>query len=120
MAYVDGFLLPVSVKNLPAYKKLAKLACKVWKEHGALEYCECAGDDLAVPMGVPFPGLLKTKKGETVVFAWIVYKSKADRKRVNEKVMKDPRLAKFMDPKTVPFDCARMCCGGFKVMVEGK
>ena len=117
MRYVDGFVLPVPKKNLPAYRRLAKKASKVWREHGALEYRECAGDDLDVKMGVPFSKLLKLKRGETVMFAWIVYKSRALRDRVNAKVMKDPRLTSI-DPKSMPFDCKRMAWGGFKAIVE--
>jgi uncharacterized protein YbaA (DUF1428 family) len=117
MAYVDGFVLPISRKNLPAYRRIARKASKVWMEHGALEYRECAGDDLDVPMGVPFTKLLKLKRGETAVFAYIVYKSRAHRDRVNAKVMKDPRLAN-MDPKSMPFDCERIVWGGFKSIVE--
>lgn len=116
MRYVDGFVLPVPKKKLAAYRRLARMASKIWREHGALEYRECVGDDLAVKMGVPFPKLAKVKPGETVVFAWIVYKSKAHRDRVNAKVMKDPRLCN-MDPKSMPFDCHRMAYGGFKIMV---
>jgi uncharacterized protein YbaA (DUF1428 family) len=116
MAYVDGFVLPIAKKNLPAYRRMAKKASKVWMEHGALQYRECAGDDLDVPMGVPFTKLLKLKRGETAVFAYIVYKSRAHRDRVNAKVMKDPRLD--MDPKSMPFDFKRMAWGGFKTIVE--
>ena len=118
MKYVDGFVLPMPKKNLAAYRKMAQLAGKIWKEHGALEYFECAGDDLDVPMGKSFPKGIKSKPGETVVFAWIVYKSKAHRNRVNAKVMKDPRLAASMDEKKMPFDVKRMLYGGFKVIVE--
>jgi uncharacterized protein YbaA (DUF1428 family) len=118
MKYVDGFVLPVPKKNLPAYRRMAQKAGKVWREHGALEFRECVGDDLKVKMGVPFPRMAKLKPGETVVFSWIVYKSRADRDRVNAKVMKDPRLAKMMDPKAMPFDDKRMSYGGFEVMVE--
>jgi uncharacterized protein YbaA (DUF1428 family) len=97
--YVDGFVLPVPRKNLAAYRRIAEAAGKIWREHGALEYRECAGDDLAVKMGMPFPRAMKVKRGETVVFAWIRYKSRAHRDRVNAKVMKDPRIAKAMkDP----------------------
>ena len=116
--YVDGFVLPVPRKNLPAYRRMAQKASKVWRDHGALEFRECAGDDLKVKMGVPFSRLVRVKPGETVVFSWIVYKSRADRDRVNAKVMKDPRLAKMMDPKAMPFDCKRMTYGGFKIMVD--
>ena len=118
MRYVDGFVLPVPKKNLKAYAKIAELAGKVWKEHGALEYRECVGDDLAVKFGVPFPRYCKLKAGETVVFAWIVYKSRAHRDKVNAKVMKDPRLAASMDAKKMPFDMKRMSYGGFEVLVD--
>ena len=118
MKYVDGFLLPVPKKNLQAYLRMAQKASKVWRDHGALEYRECAGDDLDVSIGVPFPKQIKVKPGETVVFAWIVYKSRKDRDRVNADVMKDPRLARMMDPKGMPFDCKRMVYGGFKVLVD--
>jgi uncharacterized protein YbaA (DUF1428 family) len=118
MPYVDGFVLAVPKKNLPAYKRLAQKASKVWREHGALEYRECVGDDLDVKFGVPFPKLVKPRAGETVVFSWIVYKSRAHRDRVNAKVMADPRLTDMCDPKKLPFDCKRMVYGGFKVLVE--
>ncbi len=118
MRYIDGFVLPVPKKKLTAYRRLAERAGKIWREHGALEYRECVGDDLQVKMGLPFPRLAKVKKNETVVFAWIVYRSRAHRDRVNAKVMKDPRIHALCDPKDMPFDCARMTSGGFKVMVE--
>jgi uncharacterized protein YbaA (DUF1428 family) len=118
MRYVDGFVLPVPRKNLRAYRRIAKQAGAIWKEHGALEYRECSGDDLDNKWGVAYPRLMKLKRGETAVFAWIVYKSRADRDRINAKVMKDPRLAKMMDPKKPIFDYKRMAFGGFKVMVE--
>jgi len=118
MRYVDGFVLTVPKKNLAAYVRLAQKAGKIWREHGALEYRECAGDDLTVKMGVPFPRLAKAKPGETVVFSWIVYKSRAHRDRVNAKVMKDPRITGMCDPKSMPFDCKRMAYGGFKMMVS--
>ena len=117
MAYVDGFVLAVPKKNMAAYKKMARTACKVWKEYGAVDYKECVGDDLNQKFGVPFPKLAKTKNGETVVFSFIVYKSRAHRDAVNKKVMADPRLAKMMkDP--MPFDMKRMSMGGFKVIVD--
>ena len=116
MAYVDGFVLPVPTKNLDAYRKMAQKASKVFKEHGALEVHECAGDDLDVTMGVPFPRKIKVKPGETVVFSWIVYKSRAHRDAVNKKVMKDPRMQ--MDEKAMPFDVKRMLYGGFKSIVD--
>ena len=117
MAYVDGFVLPVPRKNLPAYKRLARKAGKVWRDHGAIDYKECVGDDLNVKMGVPFPRQVKVKPGETVVFSYIVYRSRAHRDRVNKKVMKDPRLADAMDPKSMPFDVKRMVYGGFRVLI---
>ncbi|MEX0726743.1 MAG: DUF1428 domain-containing protein [Planctomycetaceae bacterium] len=118
MKYVDGFVIPVLQKNLAAYFKMSKKAGKIWMEHGALEYRECAGDDLANSCGIPFPKLVKTKPGETVAFAWIVFKSKADRNRINAKVMKDPRIAAMCESKDMPFDCKRMTYGGFKVGVD--
>jgi len=118
MKYVDGYVLPVPRKNLPAYRSMAQKAGKVWREYGALEFRECVGDDLKTKMAKSFPGTIKLKRGETVVFSWIVFKSRADRDRVNAKVMKDPRLAKMMDPKAMPFDSKRMVYGGFKVMVD--
>ncbi len=117
--YVDGFLLPVPKKNLGAYRRMALKASKVWRDHGALEYRECVGDDLKVKWAVPFPRTVKVKAGETVVFSWIVYKSRAHRDSVNKKVMKDPRLVKMMQGTEMPFDCKRMVYGGFKVLVEG-
>ena len=118
MPYVDGFVLPVPKKNVQAYRRMARQAGKVWREHGALEFRECVGDDLRVKMGVSFPRSMKLKRGETVVFSWIVFKSRAHRDRVNAKVMKDPRLAKMMDLEAMPFDSKRMVYGGFKVMVD--
>ena len=118
MPYVDGFVLPVPKKNLAAYKRLAQKASKLWREHGALEYHECVGDDFAVSVGVPFPKLARTKPGETVVFAYITYKSRAHRDKVNSRVMGDPRIAAMCDPKKMPFDCKRMAYGGFKTIVE--
>jgi len=116
--YVDGFLLPMPKKNVGAYRRIARKAGKIWREHGALEYRECVGDDLNVKGVAPFPRRMKCKPGETVVFAWIVYKSRAHRDRVNAKVMKDPRLLKMMDPALMPFDYKRMLYGGFKILVD--
>ena len=118
MRYVDGFVLPVPKKNLQAYRRLAQKAGKIWREHGALEFRECVGEDLDVKMGAPFPRRIKLKPGETVVFSWIGFKSRAHRDRVNAKVMKDPRLAKMCDPKNMPFDVKRMTYGGFKILVD--
>lgn len=116
--YVDGFVVPVPKGKIAAYRKMAKAASKIWKEHGALEYRECVGDDLDVKFCMPFPKGIKVKPGETVVFAWVSYKSRAHRDRVNAAVMKDPRIGASCDPKNMPFDCARMLYGGFKVIVE--
>ena len=116
--YVDGFLIPVPKKNLSAYRRISEKAGTVWKEHGAVEYIECAGDDLRMKMGIPFPRRARAKRGETVVFSWIVYKSKAHRDRVNAKVMKDPRIKAMMGPKAMPFDVKRMTYGGFRVIVD--
>ena len=118
MPYVDGFVLPVPKKNLHAYRNMAAKAGKIWRAHGALEYRECVGDDLKVKFGLPFPRMAKPKGGETIVFSWIVYKSRAHRDAVNAKVMKDPRLAAMMDSKPMPFDVKRMAYGGFKVLVD--
>lgn len=116
--YVDGFVLPVPKKRLEEYQRLARNAGKIWKEHGALEYFECAGDDLKIKRVVPFPTTVKLKSHETVIFSWIVYKSRTHRDKVNAKVMKDPRIATMMDPKNPPFDMKRMVYGGFNVIVE--
>lgn len=116
--YIDGFVVPVPKKNLKAYAQMSKKAGKIWREHGALEYRECAGDDLDVKCGLSFPKGMKLKRGETVVFAYITYKSRAHRDKVNSRVMKDPRLAAMCDPNAMPFDCARMQYGGFKTIVE--
>jgi uncharacterized protein YbaA (DUF1428 family) len=118
MRYVDGYVLPVPKKNLTAYRRMALKAGKVWREHGALEVRECVGEDLDVKWGSTFPRQMKLKPGETVVFSWIVFRSRRDRDRVNAKVMKDPRLAKMMDPKAMPFDSKRMVYGGFDVLVD--
>lgn len=115
--YVDGFVLPVPKKNVDAYRRLAQKAGKIWMEHGALQYVESVGDDLDIKGVVPFTKIMKSKPDETVVFAWIVYKSRAHRDRVNAKVMKDPRLAK-MAPDSVPFDHKRMVYGGFQALVD--
>ena len=118
MKYVDGYVLPVPKKNLLAYRRMAAKAGKVWREHGALEFRECVGEDLKTKKIKSFPSLVKPKPGETVVFSWIVFKSRAHRDAVNAKVMKDPRLAEMMDMKSMPFDPKRMAYGGFEVMVD--
>jgi uncharacterized protein YbaA (DUF1428 family) len=114
--YVDGFVLPVPKRKIGAYRRLAAFAGKLWREHGALDYKECVGDDLNIKMGLPFPRGIRSKPGETVVFAYIVYKSRAHRDRVNAKVMKDPRMK--MDSMPMPFHVKRMLYGGFKVIVD--
>lgn len=118
MSYVDGFVIPIATKNLAAYRKMAKQGGKLWMEHGALQYFECVGNDLKVKFGLPFTKMAKTKAGETVVFSFIVYKSRAHRDSVNKKVMKDPRIATMCDPKNMPFDVKRMAYGGFASMVQ--
>ena len=118
MNYVDGFVLPVPIKNLAAYRGMARKAGKVWREHGALEFRECVADDVKPGKFTSFPQNVKLKAGEIVVFSWIVYKSRAHRDRVNTKVMKDPRITAMMNPKAMPFDGKRMFWGGFKVMVK--
>jgi uncharacterized protein YbaA (DUF1428 family) len=118
MNYVDGFVVPVPTAKLPDYRKLARRAGKIWREHGALEYIECVGDVGPPGKATSFPQAVKLKAGETVVFSWIVYKSRRDRDRINKLVMSDPRLADMMDPKKLPFDGKRMFWGGFKVLVE--
>jgi len=118
MRYVDGYVLPVPKKNVTAYRRMAQKAGEVWRDHGALEYIECVADDVKPGKHTSFPQSVKLKPGETVVFAYIVYKSRAHRARVNAKVMKDPRLANMMDPKAMPFDGKRMFWGGFKVLVD--
>jgi uncharacterized protein YbaA (DUF1428 family) len=118
MRYVDGFVAPVPKRNLKAYRSLAQKAAKVWRDHGALEYIECVADDVKPGKWTSFPRSVKLKAGETVVFSYIVYKSRAHRDRVNAKAMKDARLADMMNPKAMPFDGKRMFWGGFKVMVD--
>ena len=115
--YVDGFVLPIPKKNLAAYRGIARKAGKIWKEHGALEYVECVADDVKPGKLTSFPQSVKMKPNETVVFAWITYKSRKDRDRINAKVMADPRITN-MGPEAMPFDGKRMFFGGFKAMVE--
>ena len=118
MAYVDGFVVPVPKRNLKAYLTMSRKGRKVWLDHGALEYRECAGDDIGAKKGIAaFPRTLKLKPGEMVFFSWITYKSKAHRDRVNAKVMKDPRLLKMADPTWNPF-MRRMMYSGFKILLD--
>ncbi|MDZ4737618.1 MAG: DUF1428 domain-containing protein [Rhodospirillaceae bacterium] len=119
MAYVDGFVIPIPKKNVKAYASMAKKAARVWIDHGALEVKECVGEDLAVKFGMSFARKLKTKRNETVLFSFIVYKSRTHRDRVNARVMKDPRLHK-MAPKEMPFELKNMMYGGFKTLVDIK
>ena len=118
MKYVDGFLVPVARKNLAAYAKVSKVAGKVWRELGALEYRECVGEDMNVPGLTGFSGTLQVKRGEVVVFSWITFKSRAHRDRVNKKVMADPRVKALCNPKKPVFDFTRMVYGGFEVFVD--
>ena len=124
MPYVDGFVIPIPKKNVQKYRRMATKAGKVWMEHGALEYRECIGDDLVLTdpatgkTMAPFTKTLKLKPSETAIFAWIVYRNKAHRDRVNRLVMKDPRIATMMDPKEMPFDEKRMNFGGFRTIVD--
>lgn len=118
MNYVDGFVLPVPTQKLAAYRRLAAKACKVWREHGALDYVETVADDVKPGKYTSFPQSVKLKADETVVFAWIVYKSRAHRDKVNAKVMQDPRMQDMLDPKNHPFDAKRMFWGGFKTLVQ--
>jgi len=118
MAYVDGFVVPVPKKKLQVYRNMARKAGKIWREHGALQFRECVADDVKVGKRTSFPRSVKLKAGETVMFSYIVFKSRSHRDLVNAKVMKDPRLADMMDPKAMPFDAKRMIYGGFKVLVE--
>jgi uncharacterized protein YbaA (DUF1428 family) len=115
--YVDGYVLPVPRSKIAEYRRLAQKAGRIWREHGALEYRECVGDDLNLKWGVSFLRQARAKPTETIVFSWIVFKSRAHRDRVNKKAMKDPRLAS-MDPTSMPFDTKRMACGGFKTIVS--
>jgi uncharacterized protein YbaA (DUF1428 family) len=116
--YVDGFIIPIKKKNLKAYKKMANLGCKLWMEHGALDYYECVGDDLNVSWGLTFTKMCKLKKDETAIFSFVIYKSKAHRNQVNKKVFKDPRMK--MDEVKMPFEIKRFAMGGFKTVVNAK
>ena len=118
MRYVDGFVLPVPKKNLKLYRDISKKAGKVWREHGALQYVEAIGNDLDMKFGVSFKQTIKLKSGETVLFSFIVYKSRAHRDRVNALVMKDPRMQKMMEKGPMPFDLKRMAFGGFMMIVD--
>lgn len=114
--YVDGYVIPIKKKNINKYRKMAKMGCKLWMKHGALDYYECAGDDLNTEWGLTFPKMCKLKAGETVIFAFIVYKSKAHRNKVNAKVMSDPSM--HGEHPEMPFDMKRFVMGGFKVIAR--
>jgi len=116
--YVDGFVVPVPLGNLDAYRRMAEQAGKMWMEHGALQYWEAIGDDVKPGKVTSFPQSVQLKDDETVVFSWIVYESREHRDRVNAKVMDDPRMKEMMDPQRMPFDGKRMFWGGFKGLVE--
>jgi uncharacterized protein YbaA (DUF1428 family) len=116
--YVDGFVIPIPKRNIDAYRRMARKAGKIWREHGALEYRECVAEDVKPGKLTSFPQSVKLKPDETMVFSWIVYKSRAQRDRINAKVMKDPRLKDMMEAKAMPFDAKRMIYGGFEVIVD--
>jgi len=118
MPYVDGYVVPVPKKKVDAYRRMARKFGNIWREYGALEVRECVADDVKPGKVTSFPQSVKLKAGETVIFSYIVFKSKGDRNRINAKVMKDARLADMMDPKAMPFDGKRMFWGGFKTLVE--
>ena len=118
MPYVDGFVVPVPKRNLKTYRRIATAAGKIWREHGAVDYWECVADDVKPGKVTSFPQSVKLKSGETVLFSWIVFKSRAHRDRVNAKVIADPRVAQMMDDKSMPFDGRRMIYGGFKSLVR--
>jgi len=117
--YIDGFVIPIKKKNLALYEPMARTGAKLWTEHGALEYFECFGDDLKIPYGAGFPRQMKLKRGETVILAFIVFRSRAHRDKVNARVMKDPRMSGGVPPK-MPFDMKRMLYGGFEVLLEAR
>jgi uncharacterized protein YbaA (DUF1428 family) len=118
MSYVDGFIVAVPKKNLAAYRRMARKAGKIWREHGALDYREWVAEDVKVGKLTSFPRAVKLKPSETVVFSWITYKSRAQRDKINARVMADPRLKDVMDPKSAPFDAKRMIYGGFDSLVK--
>jgi len=116
--YVDGFVIPVPKKEVAAYRRLARRAGKLWREHGAVEFVECIADDVKPGKTTSFPQSVKLKRGEVVFFSWITFKSRSHRDRVNARVMADPRLQKMMRNEKAPFDGKRMIYGGFKSVVE--
>ncbi|MES2151178.1 MAG: DUF1428 domain-containing protein [Pseudomonadota bacterium] len=118
MPYVDGFLLPLPKKNLDAYRAMSAKCGAIWREHGALEYRECIADDVKPGKLTSFPQAVNLEDGETVIFSYIVYPSRAERDRINDKVMSDPRMADMMSPESMPFDGKRMVYGGFEVLLD--
>ncbi len=116
--YVDGFVVPVPKKNMTEYKKMARLASKVWRDHGAIDYVEAVAEDVPYGKTTSFPRSVKLKKGETVIFSWVTYKSRKHRDQVMKKVMKDPRLESWADSKDMPFDGKRMIWGGFQKFID--
>lgn len=117
-AYVDGFVIPLPKRNLARYRRIARAAGKIWMEYGAVEFRECVADDFTATGGTSFRKLLRLKPNETAIFSWIAYRSKADRKRVTARVMKDPRILRIMTDEDNPFDVKRMTYGGFKTLVD--
>ena len=118
MNYVDGYIVPLPKKNIDAYRELAKKSGAIWREHGALEFRECIADDVKPGKLTSFPQSVNLESDETVVFSWITYESRAHRDEVNEKVMKDPRMADMMKPESMPFDGKRMIYGGFEEFID--
>ena len=118
MAYVDGFVLPLPKANIEAYRQLSDKCAKLWREHGALEFRECIGDDVKPGKLTSFPQSVNLEPDELVAFSWIVYESRAKRDEVNDKVMKDPRMADMMKAEAMPFDGKRMIYGGFEMIVD--
>lgn len=118
MSYVDGFLLPLPTTNIEEYRQMAEASGKIWMEHGALAFRECIADDMTAHEMVAFPDVIKTVENETVVFSYIVFKSREHRDEVNAKVMADPRIKNLCNSDNMPFDCKRMAYGGFKTLVE--
>lgn len=117
--YVDGFVLPIAKDRVPEYRAIAEKAARIWKDHGALDYWECVGDDLATECSRTFTDMAGAGPDETVVFAWVVFASRAARDAANEKIMADPRMAELLDPERPIFDVQRMAHGGFRELVHG-
>jgi uncharacterized protein YbaA (DUF1428 family) len=118
MAYVDGFVVPLKKDKIDAYREMSRKCGEVWREYGALSFRECIADDVKTGQWTSFPQAVKLEEDEVVVFSWIEFKSRAERDAINDKVMKDPRLADMMDPAKLPFDGKRMIYGGFENLIE--